>query len=729
MPFKPVQQISTILKQQYFEPTISWSLRVVLALNVPLIVIPLYKGFSYEVIWSAFGAYMLSLIDYRGLHYRKIIIQGMTAMLVAGAALLGMYAGNSIAWSVCTMFLVGMIAALIRNWSDYGASIAVSVGFFFLFGLAYPAPFEKSLEATLYLLTGCAWAIVITLASFPLQPSNPVRRSVARIWKANTDLLDAMVQKLVEDKAVPSSKITEKELAVRKAVDQSRDLFSPRQQQRRFKTQHYDLMLELRKTASLFSASLSSLHEELETLNTAAFKAQPDISFYKTLSAFAQASARVSIVMFTFRSGDMALAKIRVKRCEIAVELFDAAVRQFNHPGKETSALRHFANSLNLALDFLKQTIVQMEEKLNLKKSDYLENYKLSFHEFISGLKPEALGSFASDLFRVNGQQLNYALRVALGLALGVFLFKYFAIDHGYWIALTMMIVIQPYYGATLKKGIERMIGTVAGIISGGLIMLLPLSHQHIVGLLIIDSFFVAYFLRNNYKVGVFFVTIMMVLLMQIAQQESWQLIGWRVLSTLTGAVLALIAGYAFWPVWEKDRFPALMAQALDQNKHYLRQLIRYLRRDLPAGETWYKSRRLAEGANTQVFSSAQRMLEEPKYAQQEAELNLALVGANIRITREITSIALAVERRPTEVQAGILDFYAAVAQGFEQISEHITTGKFSKGFDFSVMKEQLNTEVFAGNDSTGFIKTELEKIVFELEAMETLLREGKGNP
>jgi uncharacterized membrane protein YccC len=259
--------------------------------------------------------------------------------------------------------------------------------------------------------------------------------------------------------------------------------------------------------------------------------------------------------------------------------------------------------------------------------------------------------------------------------------------------------------------------------------MLLPLSHQHIVGLLIIDSFFVAYFLRNNYKVGVFFVTIMMVLLMQIAQQESWQLIGWRVLSTLTGAVLALIAGYAFWPVWEKDRFPALMAQALDQNKHYLRQLIRYLRRDLPAGETWYKSRRLAEGANTQVFSSAQRMLEEPKYAQQEAELNLALVGANIRITREITSIALAVERHPTEVQAGILDFYAAVAQGFEQISEHITTGKFSKGFDFSVMKEQLNTEVFAGNDSTGFIKTELEKIVFELEAMETLLREGKGNP
>ena len=36
--------------------------------------VPLFKGFSDEVIWAAFGAYMLSLIDYRGTHYKKILI-------------------------------------------------------------------------------------------------------------------------------------------------------------------------------------------------------------------------------------------------------------------------------------------------------------------------------------------------------------------------------------------------------------------------------------------------------------------------------------------------------------------------------------------------------------------------------------------------------------------------------------------------------------------------------
>ena len=104
-------------------------------------------------------------------------------------------------------------------------------------------------------------------------------------------------------------------------------------------------------------------------------------------------------------------------------------------------------------------SISQVETKQNIEKSDYLENYKLSFHEFISGLKPAAFTEFIKELFTINSEQFKYALRVATGLALGVFIFKFFHIDHGYWIALTMMIVIQPYYGATLKRGLERISG------------------------------------------------------------------------------------------------------------------------------------------------------------------------------------------------------------------------------------------------------------------------------
>lgn len=480
---------------------------------------------------------------------------------------------------------------------------------------------------------------------------------------------------------------------------------------------HYDQMLELRKTASLFAASLSSMHEELEFLNTSNLQTVHDISFYKTLSAFSQASARIAIATFTLRPDDLAIARVKVERCDVAVELFIKALKNLNLSGKEEDAVQHFTNSLYHALEYLSTAIAQLETKLGIQKSDYFENYKISFHDFMAGIRPDAIGAVVSELLRFNSRQFTYAVRVALGLALGVFIFRFFNIDHGYWIPLTMMIVIQPYYGATLKKGIERMTGTLAGVVAGGLILLLPLSHEASTAVLVVDSFFVAWFLRNNYKWGVFFVTIMMVLLMQLSQQGSWELIGWRIVSTLAGALLALLAGYAFWPDWEKDHFPRLMEAALSRNQDYLIRLLTAFEGGSPPGGL-HRERRLAENANEQVFSSVQRMLGEPERARQGTENYLAMVGANIRISRELTSLALEIENKPLKTQLISPGF----SEAFERVFSDLLQGPVIFGKtdppDFAAVKQRLNKPEFLSSERTEFIKTELEKVLFELEAI-----------
>ncbi len=729
MKFQPIKQFNTIIQQEYLEPTISWAIRVVLALNVPLIVLPLWKGFSYEIIWASFGAYMLSLIDYRGSHYRKIIIQFIEAILIFIAAIVGMYVGSSVVLSVISMFVVGIFAALIRNWSDYGSSIGVAVGFFFLFGISNPVDFDTSLVFGYYVFAGALWAILITVLSFPFTASNPLRRSVAKIWKENTEYLDALILRYItEDKEMTALAITEKEMDIRKAIDHSIDLFARRKSNTRLKAEHYDMMMEIRKTSSLFGAALNVMHEELEVLNSEDLKPIKNSVLYKTLSSLTQATARLSIVIFTLRAEDLTMAKIRVKRCEIAIELLKESCRDLSLNEQEKRALKHFIDALYKAHGYLKETILQIEKKLNFKKSDYLENYKLSFNHFLAGLKPRVLLEFIREMFNIDSQQFKYALRVAIGLSLAVFIFKFFKIDHGHWIALTMIIVIQPYYGATRKKGIERTVGTVAGIVLGGVVMLLPFPHEAFVGLLVVISFLVAYFLRNNYKVGVFFVTIMMVVMMQISKQGSWELIGWRLLSTLIGAALALIISYAFWPVWEKQRFPSLMTTALTQNKNYLRQVILYFNKQLPTGESWYKSRRMAEAANNDVFACVQRMYEEPQSIQRQIDLSFAEVGACIRLARETTSFALVINEieRPNPVEE--LNIYAAHIDGIfnwiiKTVSGNITTESTP---DFNVAKESLNAAVFTSGEQMAFIKTELEKILFELETLCVLLKKQK---
>ncbi len=726
MRFRPIKQFNTILQQEYLEPTISWAIRVVVALNVPLIVLPLWKGFSYEIIWAAFGAYMLSLIDYRGSHYRKIIIQLIEAVLIFFAAMIGMFAGSSLILCIICMFVVGMFAALIRNWSNYGSSIGVAVGFFFLFGISNPVNFHTSLNFGYYVFGGALWSIFITALSFPFTASNPLRRSVANIWKENTEYLDALVLRYItEDKEMDAIAITAKEMDIRKAIDLSVELFERRQTNTRLKAQHYDMMIELRKTSSLFGAVLNTIHEELEVLNSEDMKPVKNSVLYKTLSSLTQATARIAIVIFTLRAEDLTMAKIRVKRCEIAIELFKEACSELTLNEKEKRSLKHLMEALQKAHHYLQQTILQIEEKLNFKKSDYLENYKLSFNHFLAGLKPRVLVEFIREMFNIDSQQFKYALRVAIGLTIAVFIYKFFKIDHGHWIALTMLIVIQPYYGATRKKGIERTVGTVAGIVLGGVVMLLPFPHEAFVGLLVVISFLVAYFLRNNYKVGVFFVTVMMVVMMQISKQGSWELIGWRVLSTLIGAVLAIIASYAFWPVWEKQRFPTLLVNALNQNSNYLKQVIRYFNNELAPNESWYKSRRLAEAANNDVFACVQRMYEEPQNIQRQIDISFAKVGTFIRIARETTSVALIINEIERIQPVKELNTYAdRVGEIFNWISLK-TAGLTDHNSlpDFKAVKESLNTPAFSTNEQMGFIKTELEKIIFELETICILIK------
>lgn len=724
MQFKPIKQFNAILTQEYFEPTVSWAFRVVLALNVPLIVLPLWKGFSYDVIWAAFGAYLISLTDYRGLHYKKIVIQSLESVLIFIAGMLGMLVASSLWLSVAAMFFVGMFAAFIRNWSDYGSSIGVAVGFFFLFGLSNPQAPQQALICGIYLLIGAGWAIFITLLSFPLRPSNPVKRSVARIWKANTELLDTIIEERDSESSYLSKDVALKEMTLRTAINQSVHLFERRtQKQQQSKVQHYDILIELRRISALFGGALSSMHEELEEIKKGILKELSEAALYKTLSALAQASARMSIVIYTSRPEDLTLAKVRINRCKIAIDLFKEELSELTLSTSEQTTLMHFNDSLHKALDYLNQSLALLEQKSELKRGDYLEGYKLTYNNFVAGVKSWVIVDFLKNLVNINSEQFRYALRVAIALCIAVFAFKFFQISHGYWIALTIIIVIQPYYGATRKKGIERIVGTVAGIVLGGLVMMLPLSHTTFVIMLVFVSFFVAYFLRNNYKVGVFFVTVMMVIMMQLSQQASWDLIGWRVLSTLLGAALAVLAGYVFWPVWEIQRFPALMTNALIRNQEYMQQVLKFYNGELAPQETWHKQRRIAEEANNNVFACVQRMFEEPQSRQKQIDECFAMVGISIRMAREITSIALLADKRKgAEAMPELTDYVKQTRLLFNEAILKVSGQLEEKRRpDFSAIKTTIAILNSKQTDDLHFIKTELSKIIFELEALDKL--------
>jgi uncharacterized membrane protein YccC len=138
--------------------------------------------------------------------------------------------------------------------------------------------------------------------------------------------------------------------------------------------------------------------------------------------------------------------------------------------------------------------------------------------------------------------------------------------------------------------------------------------------------------------VAVFYITLLVVLQLEANGPIGLAVTGQRLGLTLAGCLLALVAALVFWPVWERDRFPPLMAEALRANRAFLARMLDALR---GAAEVTPRmvlhAKRKAQRANSLVVSSLNRMAGDPRVLREGIERAAALANGNIRITRALS--------------------------------------------------------------------------------------------
>jgi uncharacterized membrane protein YccC len=142
---------------------------------------------------------------------------------------------------------------------------------------------------------------------------------------------------------------------------------------------------------------------------------------------------------------------------------------------------------------------------------------------------------------------------------------------------------------------------------------------------------------------------------------------------TLAGCLMALLAALTFWPVWERDRLPPLLAQALRANGAFLDQLCKALD-GLQTGHSWavLLAKRSAEQANSAVFSSLNRMAGDPWIQQEGLERAAAIANGNRRITRWLS--AASVHLNPGgPALPGLKPFAQGATLALEALAETVT--------------------------------------------------------
>ena len=179
----------------------------------------------------------------------------------------------------------------------------------------------------------------------------------------------------------------------------------------------------------------------------------------------------------------------------------------------------------------------------------------------------DALATLRANL-SPRSEYARHGLRLALTLGAAVLCEHALPLQHSYWIVLTAALVLRPDFGATFARGFARIAGTLGGAILASLI---ALTHpgEIAIGILAIAFALISYLLIPvNYGLFTLTVTAYVVCLIGLAGGRAGATIEDRVIATLIGGGLALVA-YAAWPTWERRLLTRRFAESLDALARY----------------------------------------------------------------------------------------------------------------------------------------------------------------
>jgi uncharacterized membrane protein YccC len=142
---------------------------------------------------------------------------------------------------------------------------------------------------------------------------------------------------------------------------------------------------------------------------------------------------------------------------------------------------------------------------------------------------------------------MRHALRVAVVGAMDVLLIRAFHISHGFWLAMTSIIVLQPYGFGALRRSVQRVAGTVAGGVLAAILAASIHSYWGIIVVISVCSVLTLATYAVDYGWFSFFITPTFVLL-TLPYLRDWRFAEVRILDTLLGAVVAVLAMRVLWP-------------------------------------------------------------------------------------------------------------------------------------------------------------------------------------
>jgi uncharacterized membrane protein YccC len=172
---------------------------------------------------------------------------------------------------------------------------------------------------------------------------------------------------------------------------------------------------------------------------------------------------------------------------------------------------------------------------------------------------------------RLSSPAFRHAIRCGACVAIAMQLAHVLPLSRGYWMPMTVAIVLKPDFGATWRYGLLRVAGTI-----GGLLLTTAVLHFGGLGgfwtslaLMAVLCFAFRELASVHYGIAVVCLTGLVVILLSFYGIPAADSVLARSIDTALGSALALLA-YLLWPTWERGREREVVAHMLDAYRDYL---------------------------------------------------------------------------------------------------------------------------------------------------------------
>ncbi|MFI7318266.1 FUSC family protein [Streptomyces venezuelae] len=177
----------------------------------------------------------------------------------------------------------------------------------------------------------------------------------------------------------------------------------------------------------------------------------------------------------------------------------------------------------------------------------------------------------------------RHAIRVTAVAAAGYLLGHWLPLGHGYWAPMASVMVMRPDFSQTYSRAVARFGGTLVGVaLATGLVQLAHPGTGLSAALAVLCAGMMYLLMRTGQVAAQACVAAYVVFLLGMGGQQWTQTVPERVVLTLLGGVLAMIA-YALYPAWETPRLRTRLADWLIADGRYAAAVVdRYAH---PAGK------------------------------------------------------------------------------------------------------------------------------------------------